>query len=131
MNPDAVESGISIVRRLFDAKGAPVPVDGLRQGETYRVTWELDCEQAVDHVVVADLLPAGLEVENPRIDEGALAAVGLKDAGTAASYLDIRDDRLVVSFDRLKAGKSVYHYVGAGGDAGDVSSSGRACRMHV
>jgi len=68
------------------------------------------CDNLSKNVIVADLLPAGFEIENPRLDADVLAGQKLEGAATPA-YLEIRDDRLVVAFDALEAGTHHFYYL--------------------
>jgi hypothetical protein len=46
----------------------------------------------IDNIAITDLLPAGFEIENPRITEATNYAF-IKNPATA-DYMDIRDDRI-------------------------------------
>jgi hypothetical protein len=103
---EAEAEGLALMR-LFDGK-AEVP--NFEQAGTYVVTLDIRCEEELENVVVADLLPAGLEIENPRLQADASATSKYKD-GIEASHLEVRDDRLVVVFERLKPGRHKFHYI--------------------
>jgi uncharacterized protein YfaS (alpha-2-macroglobulin family) len=80
----------------------------------------------VSHVVLSDLLPGGMEVENPRLKTAA-GALGGDNADNASNeesdddesrnneeskssfYIDLREDRLLVFFDSLRE-EAVYSY---------------------
>jgi alpha-2-macroglobulin len=62
-------------------------------------------KQAVANIVITDMLPAGLEIENPRV--GAVAELNWIKDNTEPSYLDIRDDR--INFFTSTDG-AVHHY---------------------
>lgn len=66
-----------------------------------------------DNVVVTDLLPAGLEIENPRIN-AARDMDWIKDADKP-DYFDVRDDRIsfYTDLDRSKTEKTFYYLVRA------------------
>jgi hypothetical protein len=63
---------------------------------------EIHCERKVENLIVVDLLPAGFEVENPRLNVNAQGGIQLPHGLTRPNYLEIRDERLVLAFDRLE-----------------------------
>ncbi len=63
----------------------------------------------MDNVVVEDLLPAGFEVENPRLATSEKID-GSSDEMIDPVNIDIRDDRLVLFLD-TKSGTEHYRYI--------------------
>jgi uncharacterized protein YfaS (alpha-2-macroglobulin family) len=65
--------------------------------------------QDLDNVVIIDVLPAGFEIENPRL-ESRSGISWIQDQDFRPSYIDIRDDRLVFfgQFDKKKLTKFFY-----------------------
>jgi len=111
-NLDAVAEGLRLERVLRKLDGEALPSGApLEQGQSYLVTLTLEVD-AVDreHVVIDDRLPAGLEVENPRLEADALAGLEVQPA-TVPDHVEVRDDRLVVAYERLNAGRHRFHYV--------------------
>jgi hypothetical protein len=112
--PERVESaptakGVS-VRRLFRTdQGDAASSSTFRQGNTYIVGLEITCDDTVKNLIAVDLLPAGLEVENPRLNVSSIPTKLLKSSLTP-SYLDIRDDRVVLAFNEVSRGTHYYHY---------------------
>ncbi len=102
------DAGLRLRRRVFasDGKeitGAPVT---LRQGEVYRI--RLEISGRADDLVIADLLPAGLEIEDAglkgrRLDEAAPAG------GLRVTQVERKDDRLLVFGEVF--GEGVYEYL--------------------
>jgi uncharacterized protein YfaS (alpha-2-macroglobulin family) len=114
---EAVSNGIVVLRRFFDSKGKPVDGNRFSHGETYIVELELHCQRPAENVVVADLLPAGFEIENPRLVQTAQEKLGLRPQ-TNPNHLEIRDERLVVVFNKLAKSQSddrnqnyFFHYI--------------------
>ena len=105
----AETNGIGVTRQIAGKGGAVIP-DALKHGENYLITLEITCDEDFQNVVLADLLPGGLEIENPRLDGGAMAAWNRK-GGINPSFLEMRDDRLIAAFDRLARGTHQFHYV--------------------
>jgi len=52
-------------------------------------------------VVIADLLPVGLEVETPRLNSNDKAGLKLPRAQVTPTHLEIRDERLVLVYEHL------------------------------
>ncbi|MCG7859798.1 hypothetical protein MD537_22660, partial [Flavihumibacter sediminis] len=72
-----------------------------------QLTLEKAYAGAIDNVVITDLLPAGFEIENPRIKD-IPGMDWIKDAGTPTA-MDIRDDRLHLFVDATN-NRQVYYY---------------------
>jgi len=83
-----------------------------KHGETYSVKLTLRLDEDIEYLVVADLLPSGFEIENTRIDADALIAQqGHQPQNARPDYLEMRDDRLILSFNRLRKGTHHFNYV--------------------
>ncbi len=107
----AESRGVSIRRELLSAESGKVTTDPVfEHGRTYLGRLTLRCDVGVANLVVTDLLPAGFEIENPRVDPDALPGGSLPGAVTP-SYLEIRDDRLVLAFNELRSGTHTFYYV--------------------
>lgn len=128
-----VSEGISLTRGMTREDGSPVIAgEALAHGAGYLVELTIEVPTARENVVISDLLPAGLEIANPRLDKDAVAAMGkgkaekaedrpengeeedddgnVKDNGLTPAYLEARDDRLVLAFDALKPGTHRFYY---------------------
>ena len=86
------DQGLSIRREFLTKDGKPV--GQLHQNDLVIVKLSLSSTNGlpVENVVVTDLLPAGFEIENPRITEPR-DMPWIKQA-SVPDYLDIRDDRI-------------------------------------
>ena len=84
------------VRRYFATRdGKPVAQGTFKQNDLVMVVIALQSSPAageVKNVAITDLLPAGLEIENPRL--GVQREVPGLPAVAQPDYLDVRDDRL-------------------------------------
>ena len=84
------------VRRQFLTRdGQPLGRADFRQNDLVVVRVSLESAAAagnVANVAITDLLPAGLEIENPRI--GALRELSWATDAAQPDYLDVRDDRI-------------------------------------
>ncbi|GMV92872.1 MAG: membrane protein [Candidatus Hydrogenedentota bacterium] len=111
-NPDLspIAEKISVARSVFTSTGEPFGDSAYRQSDSYVIGIELKCDQDVENLVVADLIPAGFEIENPRLEPDAIPT-GPFDGAATPSHLEIRDDRLVVAFDELERGTHKFYYI--------------------
>jgi uncharacterized protein YfaS (alpha-2-macroglobulin family) len=113
---EAKSEGISVRRHLTKRDGSPLDSgDTFRQGESYVVEVEIYCKNTYKNIVVSDLLPAGFEVENPRLNSGAEAGSNFPHKAVTPSFLEIRDERVVLAFDSLDGSqqddpKYTHHY---------------------
>jgi uncharacterized protein YfaS (alpha-2-macroglobulin family) len=91
--------GLEIEREYRNREGEPLDLENVRQGELVVAKVRVrSVSGAVENVVVQNLLPSGLEVENPRLDttEGLPWIV---PSDSAPAYLDLRDDRVLMFVD--------------------------------
>ena len=115
--PRLVRTAAGIILHL------PIVVDGTGHGNSseyylgHNGEWErIDSESWVKDVVAR--LPAGLEIENPRlVDSGDAKGLAWLKTEVSPQHTEFRDDRLVAAFDFFgNAGK------GRGGDGGEPVS---------
>lgn len=95
--------GIELQREYLDENGQAIALDKIPQGSIVIVRVKMRAkDQQVDNVVMADLLPAGLEIENPRLLTTARPA-WIQGKTYQPNYIDIRDDRMLTF-------QTVYNY---------------------
>jgi uncharacterized protein YfaS (alpha-2-macroglobulin family) len=105
--PEPVDDGISIQRDYFDTQGKPVTPDSLEEGEILVTHLQLTTTERRPDLLVADLLPAGLEPENPALpDSIRLDEIKIEDKSiqqwrekNPVTYEEYRDDRYVAALD--------------------------------
>jgi uncharacterized protein YfaS (alpha-2-macroglobulin family) len=96
MTPPAdVANGLTVRRRWFDEHDNDLAGKVLLSGDLVRVELIVTSDIAYRGVVLEDLLPAGLEIENPRLETTA-AAQSQSDDGSYAERTEVRDDRLII-----------------------------------
>jgi len=118
--PPAADHGVSVRRRYLTADGSAL-TGPLRLGQLVRVELVMDADADLANAVVEDLLPAGLEAENPRLATSAGAATpGPTDTRWQAQRLDVRDDR-VIAFGDLPATPQRFVYLARAVTAGDFA----------
>ncbi|MEX3011628.1 MG2 domain-containing protein [Hoeflea sp. TYP-13] len=98
--PEAGGNGFTIARSYHDLDGKEVSVDTVSQNQRFVVVLSIQQTNALpSRIVVTDLLPAGLEIDNPRLVDSA-ALSGFSWLGeTAPAHTEFRDDRFVAAFE--------------------------------
>ena len=94
--------GFSIKRTYYTLEGKPVSAEEVGQNERFVVVLHVrEHNDWASRIVVADLLPAGFEIDNPRLIGSAdIQAYPWLDASSHAAHLEFRDDRFVAALDR-------------------------------
>jgi len=97
--------GLEIRRTFLDRSGAAVDMAELPQGTLVIMKTELRTTgAAVENVAVQCLLPAGLEVENPRLETSETALLASDDELPLSGHQDLRDDRVLFFTDLRRPG---------------------------
>jgi uncharacterized protein YfaS (alpha-2-macroglobulin family) len=97
-------AGLEVERVGLTRDGQPLDALRVRQGDLVVARIRARSQAGrVENVVVQQLLPAGFEIENPRLESSeSLPWVG--DADLTADHFDVRDDRALI-FTRLPSAK--------------------------
>ena len=92
---EAYDRRLKVRRTWTDRRGLPVDANKLKVGDliAVAVTCVAPSGESVDNVAIVDALPAGLEVENPRL---ATSAVEADQAGDRPDRVEFLDDRVVL-----------------------------------
>lgn len=98
----ATAKGFSVKRLAYTLDGKPLMLDKMSQNQRFVMVLEVtQAKPDYSRVMVVDYLPAGLEIENPRLEGGENASrlqwVGAISESQSAQY---RDDRFMVALDR-------------------------------
>ena len=106
----AAESGFKIERDYYTLDGQKADVSKPKQNQRFVVVLKMtEPQPQFGRVIVADYLPAGFEIDNPRLvssgDTGTLAWI--TDAAAPVSS-EFRDDRFTAAFDRNKDSPPVF-----------------------
>jgi len=85
---------LRIRKTFFNRFGQPVTGNTFSQNDlvVVRLTLENTERTTVSNVVITDMLPAGFEIENPRI--GAVTELSWIKDQAVADHMDVRDDRI-------------------------------------
>ena len=104
------DSGLRVRREWLDLQGAPVDPSALRRGDLVIVRLTLDPqERTLKDIVVAELLPAGLEIENARLAAAGTLPWIKPDEADWVLHREARDDRLLL-FSKSVSEPQRFHY---------------------
>ncbi|MDL2291504.1 hypothetical protein LJC09_05340, partial [Desulfovibrio sp. OttesenSCG-928-F20] len=110
--PEAVSNGLVISRVWKNTKGEVIDLSSgtarLERGDRVLVELTVRSERALNDIVLSDLLPGCLEVENARLSSPAVRGED-EEEGVSGLYVDQREDRMLLFFDDLK-GEAHYSY---------------------
>jgi uncharacterized protein YfaS (alpha-2-macroglobulin family) len=106
----AAEHGFKIERLAYDLDGEAVDIAGVKQNDRIVVVLKVtEPKPQYGRLIVADYLPAGFEIDNPRLvssgETGTLSWIA--DAGTPV-YSEFRDDHFAAAFERSGSDRPVF-----------------------
>jgi hypothetical protein len=107
------DSHLRVRKTFYDRYGNVIRNNNFKQNDliVIKLSISTDYSGRVDNVVITDMLPAGFEIENPRIDD--VPGTNWVKNKSYADYTDIRDDRINI-FDDVytnNAKTQDYYYV--------------------
>ena len=127
--------GFEIERKYYTLDGQEVATAQVGQNERFIVVLKVrEINAWPSRLLVADLLPAGLEIDNPGLMGSAdLKAFPWLTPSTHAAHLEFRDDRFVAALDRNASdGRDVtLAYMVRAVTPGNYAPAARACGGHV
>ena len=99
--------GLALRRRFLDAAGKPLAIDGLGLGDLIYVELSIrnTTAERIANIALVDRIPAGWEIENPRLGRDATAGWIDADSLWQVDHMDLRDDRIEL-FGHLASGES-------------------------
>jgi uncharacterized protein YfaS (alpha-2-macroglobulin family) len=106
----AAEKGFKIERKYYTLAGTPADPAKAKQNDRFAVVLKItEPQPQFGRIIVADYLPAGFEIDNPRLvssgDTGTLAWI--EDAQEPVNA-EFRDDRFSAAFQRKSGDPSVF-----------------------
>lgn len=109
--PRETDAGLQVRRTFYDRTGKEIKNNTFTQNDLIvcKITVSALEGRQVPNVAISELLPAGFEIENPRLKD--LPNVKI-DLGNEPDYMDIRDDRLLLYTDASKT-QTFYYLVRA------------------
>jgi uncharacterized protein YfaS (alpha-2-macroglobulin family) len=105
---------LRVRKQFYDRDGRLIKDKVFRQNDlvVVKVTIETTDGSNVENVALTDMLPAGFEIENPRLTSSSPAVSWIKKANTP-DYFDIRDDRINLFTTASRRTKTFYYLVRA------------------
>ncbi len=102
-----ISKGFTIERTYYTLDGKKVDLASaggglgrLKQNDRLVVVLKVDATDTGGRILLVDRLPAGLEIENPRlIDSGDIKSLSWLKTTVAPQHTEFRDDRFVAAFD--------------------------------
>jgi alpha-2-macroglobulin len=102
-----IAKGFTIERSYYSLDGKPVDLKSatggssqLKQNERMVVVLKVSSTETGGRILLVDRLPAGLEIENPRlVDSGDIKSLGWLKTTLQPEHTDFRDARFVAAFD--------------------------------
>ncbi len=118
----AVSKGFTIERQAYTLDGKKVDLKSVsggagevRQNDRFVMTVKITSEEAGGRVLLVERLPAGFEIENPRlVDSGSIKGIDWLKSTAQPEHTEFRDDRFVAAF----------NFSGAGSRGGDNEAEG-------
>ena len=112
--PKLLESGVKIQRRYLDLNGRPLETMSFASGDRILVEFQFFAEQRMPHCLVVNLLPAGIELEDPNLSGSTIIGDIMVDKKSVASWhqaydirhTEYRDDRFAAA---LNIGKKEWY----------------------
>jgi len=108
-----IERNLKLERAFYTLEGQPVSLESATGGtgqlqQTDRLVVVLKVEASSSgRLLLVDRLPAGLEIENPRlVESGDLRSFAWLNTTVRPEHTEFRDDRFVAAFDLTDRGDS-------------------------
>ncbi|HJU31573.1 MAG TPA: alpha-2-macroglobulin family protein, partial [Hyphomicrobiaceae bacterium] len=103
----AVSKGFTVERTYYALDGKKIDLASagggtstIRQNDRLVVVLKVESPETGGRILVVDRLPAGLEIENPRlVDSGDIKSLNWLKTEVKPEHTEFRDDRFVAAFD--------------------------------
>lgn len=107
--PRAVANGLTIARHWFNSEGHEISPDDIRRGDLVVVRLQIRPSDKLRNLVITDLLPAGLEIENARLSTSQTLPWAKKRTDLPVLHMDVRDDRLLLFIKSISQPREFYY----------------------
>jgi uncharacterized protein YfaS (alpha-2-macroglobulin family) len=106
----AASNGFKIERNYFTLDGKPADPTKARQNDRFAVVLKVtEAKPEYGHIIVADYLPAGFEIDNPHlVSSGDTGTLDWIEDGEDTENTEFRDDRFTAAIERASDDKSVF-----------------------
>ncbi len=110
LHVDEYDHDLQVRRHYLNEEGIPINYNEFKQGDLViaKITVQA-LYGSLDNVAIVDMLPAGLEIENPRL-QSRKGVDWISDKNYQPTYLDIRDDRLILFGDFERGKEETFYY---------------------
>jgi uncharacterized protein YfaS (alpha-2-macroglobulin family) len=138
-----VSKGFTIERSFYTLDGKPVDLKSatggsatVKQNDRFIAVVKIEATEPGGRVLLVDRLPAGFEIENPRLVEGGdVKSLEWLKTSVRPEHSEFRDDRFVAAFNLTNVPSSAQSENGEEGNAsdneGDAPSKGPAASATV
>lgn len=106
----AAANGFKIERNYFTLDGKPADPTKAKQNDRFAVVLKVtEAKPEYGHIIVADYLPAGFEIDNPHlVSSGDTGTLDWIEDGEDPENTEFRDDRFTAAIERANDDKSVF-----------------------
>jgi len=106
----AADKGFEIERLYYTLDGERADIAKVKQNERFAVVLKITEGQPVfGRIIIADYLPAGFEIDNPRlVSSGDTGTLSWIEDAKEPTHTEFRDDRFTAAFDRSSGDKRVF-----------------------
>jgi alpha-2-macroglobulin len=104
------DKGFSIQRYYYALDGERAEIEKVKQNERFAVVLKItEGQPTFGRIIVADYLPAGFEIDNPRlVSSGDTGTLSWIEDAKDPTHSEFRDDRFTAAFDRSSSDKAVF-----------------------
>jgi uncharacterized protein YfaS (alpha-2-macroglobulin family) len=106
----AASQGFKIERKYYTLAGEPADITKAKQNDRFVVVLTMtEAQPQFGRIIVVDNLPAGLEIDNPRlVSSGETGTLEWIQNAMEPAHSEFRDDRFAAAFDRSKDSAPVF-----------------------
>jgi uncharacterized protein YfaS (alpha-2-macroglobulin family) len=106
----AADKGFAIERVYYTLDGELADIAKVKQNERFAVVLKItEGRPTFGRVIVADYLPAGFEIDNPRlVSSGDTGTLSWIENAVEPAHAEFRDDRFTAAFNRASSDKAVF-----------------------
>jgi len=104
------DKNLQIRREFLNRFNQPVSLSSIKQNDLVVVKLTLNSSiEPLENIAITDLLPAGFEIENPRLNEAS--NYGFTQNAAVPVYEDMRDDRINIYTNMRNVRQQVFYYM--------------------
>ena len=106
----AAERGFKIERSYFTLEGEAADISNAKQNDRFAVVLKITEQQPqFGRIIIADYLPAGFEIDNPRlVSSGETGTLSWIQLAQQPAHAEFRDDRFTAAFNRKSDDPAIF-----------------------